>query len=148
MIRSQSDELQRQMLQRQRYHGLTSRARVVDQALCVFPPPEDLSHQFSQTDLDRAIERKFLSFVANACDDDTNYRRLARNVELEQGLSRRLQDDYGRHVREYVYQLLVSWRQRHPEAKVRDLVTLLSESKLPHSAEQLNNYFSTIAWRD
>ncbi|XP_076472515.1 uncharacterized protein LOC143301942 [Babylonia areolata] len=123
-------------------------SEVDDEALWPIPPPEDLSHHFTDADLERQIEKKFLSFVANSCDEQSNWRRLCRKVKLDQSSLWRLDQEYSNHVREYIYQLLLMWKRRHPEARVRDLVKILSESLMADAAVELKKYLASIHWND
>ncbi|KAK7093300.1 uncharacterized protein [Littorina saxatilis] len=127
-----------------RYQPRHQRPDVEDQALWTIPPQVDVSDQFSEDELNRTIEEKFLSFVANSCDDSANWRRLARKLKLDAPSLTRLEQNYGDSIREFIYQLLLTWKRRNPDARVRQLIKVLSDSKLQKPALELKKYFSSI----
>ena len=74
--------------------------------------------------------------------------RAARKLKLDPPSVTRLEQNYGDNVREFIYQLLLTWKRRHPEVRVHDLIKLLSDSKLQKPALELKKYFSSIHWTD
>ena len=68
----------------------------------------------------------------------------ARKLKLDPPSVTRLEENYHDNVREFIYQLLLTWKRRHPEVRVRDLIKVLSESKLRKPALELRKFFSSI----
>ena len=68
----------------------------------------------------------------------------ARKLKLDPPSVTRLEENYHDNVREFIYQLLLTWKRRHPEVRVRDLIKVLSESKLQKPALELKKFFSSI----
>ena len=68
----------------------------------------------------------------------------ARKLKLDPPSVTRLEENYHDNVRELIYQLLLTWKRRHPEVRVRDLIKVLSESKLQKPALELKKFFSSI----
>lgn len=117
---------------------------VEDQALREPRPIEDVSCEFSQDELDRHIEEKYLSYVANSSGAYPNWRRLARKLQLDQATVDRLEHENSDNVREFMYKMMLSWKRRHPSYKVKDLVHVLCHARLHEAARELKKYFRSL----